>query len=210
MFLISFTASLNDLLFVNRLLVPDPKGPKLLRRGLSASENSYLLRLVASHVWETLLLVEKGGGQPPVREFLENLRPPAPDLYHMLRKQAADTEDPIRETLRTVRNKTLHYPLPQDSALKQAVQERVDEDTFLEHGERMPSIRGLFADEVMTGIWTLGADDREDLLAEIFTRIKDLVIPCIHLAQYALDDFLGRVHRDDVTINREDRRPESL
>src|SRR5437867_2747187 len=65
MFLVSLTAALNDLLYANRLLVPEDRNP-LLRKEPTSEEHVYLLRLVAGHVWETLLLIRDASELPAV------------------------------------------------------------------------------------------------------------------------------------------------
>ena len=67
MFLVLFTAALNDLLNANRLLVPEQVHRRLLRKDPTPAEDLYLLRLVAGHVWETLLLLREASARPAIK-----------------------------------------------------------------------------------------------------------------------------------------------
>jgi len=203
MFMVSLTAALNDLLYANWLLVPEEKNA--LRREPTPEEHVYLIRLVAGHVWETLLLFRNVSELPVIKAFLDGLIEPARPLYAQIMAAATDKNNETFKTLAHVRNKSWHYPRPDGRELHRAVAAVAADEGALEMGETMPTIRGRFADDVFVKMLTRFSGDDREALGLIFSQLAQIVVAIIHLAQYALDDYLGRIHAASVT--RESRRP---
>ena len=205
-FLVSLSTGLNDLLFVNRLLVPDPHWG-LLRREATPEENIFLLRQGLSAVWELLLLFRESSkpvtirgeevGPSAVATFLVALPPPARQFVDLLRG-FDDPESKFRRTAAQVRNHTWHYPPPGSKELRRALKARASDLGVLELGEKMPSIRANFADLVALEHLTRFIGDDCEALAELFRALADATTAFVHLAQYALDAWLAKLPEDVV------------
>src|SRR5262249_36747624 len=159
----------------------------LLREPAEGPEYVYLLRLVAGHVWETLLLVQKASERESIRAFLDGLPDEARDLHARLLNAAADRHGEAFKTLALVRNKSWHYPEPTDKELRRAVTEHADDVGYLEAGAKMPTIRAVFADEILVSMWTRYSGDDLDALGAIYEHLGELIVAIVHLAQYALE-----------------------
>lgn len=175
-----------------------PEDEPLTARELTPGENAYLLRSSASHVWELLQLLAAAEKIEAVKDFLAALPKPAQDHLDTLRALLAGTGPAeLRETLVLTRNKSWHYPLPSDKELRRALRELSPYRGVLEAGEKMPSIRAIFADDVMVQFATKFARDREEL-GRVLSGLADLTIAFVHLTQYALDWHLASLPDEAV------------
>lgn len=192
-FVISLAAAHNDLSFTNRILYP-PANPD--RSGLSEAENIALLRQLLAQLWEVHLLVKTASEIPEVDEFIERLGREYPGdkldgshLVAVLRGDGGASVPRFRNVLRIARNATNHYLKPGDTDLITALESLRGQKAILRTGERMPDVRAEFADEV---VWRAGVHvDDVDALAELFAATADSVVAVVHLAQAAMDIWLG-------------------
>lgn len=194
-FLVSVGAALNDLLFLNRLYVPDPQWG-LLRREGTPGENPYLIRLVASTVFELCRLLDKGKNHRPVKDLLDHLGSDGiSDLHHFM------TLAHLRPRLEHIRNLTSHYPWPDEPVLVDAMREVVDiESGFEADDDSMASIRASFADDVL--IQTLG--DNEDEIRRLVIGLADLVTTAIRLCQHIIIAYVESLSNSVVTYLPQD------
>ena len=186
---------MNDLLLVNRLLVPDDEYG-LLSGEARPAENSYFLRLSASHVYETVLLVESVEKVQALRRFLDALPDQAQRLRREIRTMTIGGSD-LRKTLGLSRNSSWHYPRPSDKILKTVVKRYGDAEVALDVGDKMPGIRGLFADEIMLGVLSYYRPEDEDSFGELMHELAEITWRLVHFAQYAINDYMKR-HSDKL------------
>lgn len=176
-FVVSIGAALNDLLFLNRLYVPNESW-SLLRREGTPSENSYLIRLVASSVFELCRLIDKSKTHESVRTLLEKLGTAGLNDLRQFRDLAH-----LRPNLERIRNLTSHYPWPDETTLVDALTALADDRGDLEaSASSMASLRSNFADDVL--IQAFG--DNEEELQALIKALADLVTTAIRLCQHVV------------------------
>ncbi len=150
----------------------------LLRREGTPSENSYLIRLVASSVFELCRLIDKGRTHESVRTLLEKLGTAGLDD---LRRFTGLTR--LRPNLERIRNLTSHYPWPDETTLVDALTALADDRGDFEMSPRsMASLRANFADDVL--IQAFG--DNEEDFRSLVEALADLVTTAIRLCQHVV------------------------
>jgi hypothetical protein len=143
--------ALNDLLLVNRWLVP-----RLKEQVESQDyENVYLARLAGSHLFEIAKFLEQSDPRvPEVRKFVATLGRSAQDAYEKVKSAGPRGAGDFAKQLERARNQFFHYSelLPQaedHEALKAAMEEHAetigeirDEGTAIDH------FRARFVDDI--------------------------------------------------------------
>lgn len=155
--------ALNDLLLVNRWLVP-----KLKEEATSEGyEHLYLARLAATHLFEIARLLKKSDRFQDIREFIATLEPEAQDAYRALLTLAQTPSEGFAVDLKRTRNNFAHYAeLLDDEAavgedLRQALAAHAEEGTIGRIRDRTPPITGfraLFADDVVAELTFAGGE----------------------------------------------------
>lgn len=189
-FVVSIGAALNDLVFLNRLYVPDQQW-SLLRREGTPSENAYLIRLVASAVFELCRLLDKGRQHETVRILLGRLDGEGiQDLRQFIGLSG------LRPRVEEIRNFTSHYPWPEEATLESALTALADTRTDFEADlNSMAYIRANFADEVL--LQAFGNTDEE--LRALISGLADLVTTAIRLCQRIVVEYLASLPGGIVT-----------
>ena len=101
------------------------------------------------------------------------------------------------KTLGLSRNSSWHYPRPSDKILKTVVKRYGDAEVALDVGDKMPGIRGLFADEIMLGVLSYYRPEDEDSFGELMHELAEITWRLVHFAQYAINDYMKR-HSDKL------------
>jgi len=143
--------ALNDLLLINRWLVPRLKEQI---KGHSY-ENLYLARLAGAHLYEIAKFLEQSDRRvPEVNDFIASLGQPVQDAYKKVQSAGQRGSSDFADQLERARNQFFHYSqlLPQaedHEALKAAMDahsetigEIRDEGTAIDH------FRAAFADDI--------------------------------------------------------------
>jgi hypothetical protein len=173
-FVVSIGAALNDLLFLNRIYVPGQSW-SLLRREGTPNENSYIIRLVASTVFELCRLVDKAGRHESIRTLLEKLDSIGLGDLRQFMSLAG-----LRPRLEHIRNSTSHYPWPDETTLVDALIALADDRGDFEATRgSMATLRVNFADDVL--IQTFGANEED--IRSLVEGLADLVTTAIRLCQ---------------------------
>lgn len=209
-FVIGLAAAMNDLLLTNRILFAQDSEPEEYH----AAERLALLRLAVAQLWETHLLIAAADKTPQVAAFIDRLGDEYPgdrlsgqDLLAALRGRTGAVAPETRNILRVARNLTNHYPKPGDVELTQVLRDLAKERETgeLTYGERMPTLRALFADDVVLRLAFPGGliQDRPRLGA-LFSALSDSVVAVIHLAQVAIDLWVNEQGADAITFRSAD------
>jgi hypothetical protein len=196
-------AAMNDLLLQNTLLMP-PDNPH--RDDLTEPERLAVLRTILGLIWEVHLLIQAAEQDDAARTFLDEVAAKYPDgkqytgdqLLAFLRGEAAATAPHWRNLLRIGRNSTFHYPKPGSDEMNNALARVADRETRFVWGDRMPSLRAEFADEVLLFGLLLPADADEQLLRDLFADAASTIVAIVHLAQIAIDEYLSRFPNEVV------------
>jgi hypothetical protein len=151
--------ALNDLLLVNRWLVPrlEEKVPS------ESYEDFYLSRSAAAHLFEVAIFLRESDRLLTIREFVVNLDPQTQAHYRSLVELAKDGSGKFHGQLKHARNTFFHYPrmLPQADDyehLKRALEAHADDEREqdIRRGEirdippAITGFRSMFADDVAT------------------------------------------------------------
>lgn len=196
-FVIGLATAMDDLQLFNSLLFP-PDDPE--RDDFTVSERSALMRRLLGTIWEIHLFVQDAAGSPEVAIFLEEMRKAYPDgqtysgedLLALLLGNAGATRPELRNVMRVARNSTFHYEKVGSDAFHDVLVELADQTGDLTGGEKMPSIRNAFAEDVMLN---LAFRDLNEGGAVTFDDIIELLAPTViaivHMAQIAVDVWLG-------------------
>jgi hypothetical protein len=167
-FVIALGAAMNDLLLINSLLFPshDPNGD------FTQSERISLSRMLLATVWEVHLLVANDTEWPEVVEFLDRVADRYPtdreysgqELVASLRGESGATAPALRNVLRVARNSTFHYPKAGDEALIKVLSELAiaETDGEITCGDKLPSLRAAFAEQVMLDLALEELDGPQD------------------------------------------------
>lgn len=157
--------ALNDLLLVNRWLVPKLKD-EVPSEGY---EHLYLARLAATHLFEIARLLKKSDRFEDIREFIAVLDPEARDAYRALLALAENPSQGFAAELKRTRNNFAHYAelLDDDDAvgeeLRRALTAHAEEGSVGRIRDLTPPITGfraLFADDVAAEL-TFPGGERE-------------------------------------------------
>lgn len=175
--------ALNDLLLVNRWLVP-----RLQEEVPSEGyENIYLMRLAASHLFEIAVFLRAADRFPEVSDFVAGLDQEPREAYAALLALARGDHDPFAVSVKSARNSFSHYSelLSEEAAeheqLRAALAAHTDEGTRSRIRDEVPPLSGfraLFADEVAVEL-TFPGGDREALgefVAGISTHIAHFLL----------------------------------
>lgn len=143
-FITVLAAALNDLLFVNGLLV----GPDDTR---SDGERQYLLRTAISHLWEFSLMLAEWRDHDAVQPLIEGLGEDALGDLKVVLCLATPGDDPVLKTFVHLRNAaTWHYAGPKNQKwIEKALAAAADHEGDFQFGSTIGSIRAGFADEVL-------------------------------------------------------------
>jgi hypothetical protein len=188
--------ALNDLLLVNRWLVPrlEEKTPS------DPSENFYLGRLAAAHLFEIAVFLKQSDRIPKVQKFVAGLNEEARADYEALIKLATDGSDEFQKQLKHARNTFFHYPrlIPQAEDrehLKRAMaahaQDEREQD--IQRGvirDIPPAITGFrssFADDIATEMML--PDDTEQEFGPFIGNVSEHSGKFLKFVKTALNDY---------------------
>lgn len=189
-FVIALSAAMNDLLLSNKLLAGE------LEDRFTPAERIAILRMVVGQIWETVELVRAADKVDQIKKFLDGLATASNDptavtvQLALLRGQTGSWRGPIRNVLRTTRNKTWHYPKPGDEGLGAALTAfaEAEDKGLLRFGPKMPSIRAEFADDILLDLaFAQPLKVRpvpKATLSQLFKDLSEGVVAIIHLAQW--------------------------
>lgn len=145
--------ALNDLLLVNRWLVPN------LREDGLAYMNVYLARLGAAHVFEISKFLHQSERKvPDVRDFLAELGDDERAAYERFKAVGPTGTEPFASQLEHARNQFFHYaellPDAEDfEKLKMAMSSHADTvGQIHDPGKFVEGFRALFADDIATAL----------------------------------------------------------
>lgn len=145
--------ALNDLLLVNRWLVPRLKG-EVESEGY---EHLFLARLAGAELFEAATFLRKANRFEDIREFVGGLDQEAQDAYQALLKIAKGSSGDFAEYVKRARDNFSHYSelLPDEAEagdeLRRALKAHADEGTVGHIRDKTPPITGfraLFVDDV--------------------------------------------------------------
>lgn len=202
-------AAMNDLLLQNTLLMP-PDDP--YREDLTEPERLAVLRTILGLIWEVHLLIQAADQHDDVRHFLDEVAASYPsgrqhtgaELLAFLRGEGAVTAPAWRNLLRLGRNSTFHYPKPGSTDMVNALAQVSDRTSRFVWGERMPSMRAEFADDVLLFGLILPDHADQTLVSDLFADAAQTIVAIVHLAQIAIDNFLARF---DVGVRSLEQTP---
>lgn len=155
--------ALNDLLLVNRWLVPKLK-EEVPSKGY---EHLYLARLAATHLFEIARLLKKSDRFEDIGEFISTLDAGAQEAYRTLIALAQNPSKGFAAELKRTRNNFAHYAelLGDEAAvgeeLRQALAAHAEEGTIGRIRDKTPPITGfraLFADDVAAELTFAGGE----------------------------------------------------
>lgn len=165
--------ALNDLLYVNRRLVP------LLQNDGPNFESTYLSRLAAGHLYEISKFIQRSEGRvPEIRSFVAALDKDARDAYKVVKAAGPRGAMPFSEQLAHARNHVFHYaelvPNADDyETLKRAMTAHAGEPGEIrDGGTLLNDFRALFADEVATELAFPGDMDFREFVTTLSTTIS--------------------------------------
>jgi hypothetical protein len=195
-FVIGLAAAMDDLQLLHSLLFP-PDDPN--RDDFTASERSALMRRLLGTIWEAHLFVEGASRYADVAAFLDEVKDSYPDgqtysgdeLLTLLRGGAGATRPELRNIMRVARNATFHYQQVGSDEFRDVLTALADETGEFSGGEKMPSIRMNFAEDVMLNLALRDLDQEGIDFEEIAKSLAPTVIAVVHLAQVAADLWLG-------------------
>jgi hypothetical protein len=142
--------ALNDLLLVNRWLVPRLSG----EIDASGGETVYLGRLAASHFFEVAKFLEKSDAVDDIRQFVSGLDPDVQGAYEKVKAAGSSNTSGFAKDLARARNQFFHYSelLPQAEdyeRLKVAMEGHAESiGEIRERGPVVEGFRASFADDI--------------------------------------------------------------
>lgn len=191
--------ALNDLLLVNRWLVPSLKddGP--------AYVNVYLSRLGAAHVFEISKFLHQSERQvPEVRSFVAELGDDERAAYERFKAVGPAGTEPFASQLEHARNQFFHYaellPNAEDfEKLKMAMTAHADTvGEIQDPGKFVEGFRALFADDIAT---MLSFPDEDPLattaklapvdLRDFVPTLSSAISDYLDFAVAAITDYIG-------------------
>ena len=190
--------ALNDLLLVNRWLVPRLTGEE----ESVPHETFYLGRLAGAHLFEAATFLRKSDRQmADIREFAAGLDPEAQDAYAALRAVGDGGAGIFYEQLKHARNTTFHYQAlvlgdgEAYESLKKAMEGHAEdeEEKDLERGEirdfppPITGFRATFADDIAVERMLPG--DTEAELNEYIRQVSSHIACFLKFVRAALNAY---------------------
>lgn len=164
--------ALNDLLYINRHLVP------LLEEDGPGFETTYLSRLAAGHLYEIAkFLHESEARVQEILAFVAGLDEEVRDAYETV-KAAGAREVPFSDRLAHARNHAFHYAelvpnAPDHERLKRAMVAHAGETGEIhDGGTLLNDFRALFADEIAVELAFPGDLDYREFVETLSTTIS--------------------------------------
>ena len=184
--------ALNDLLLVNRWLVP-----RLQEEAPSEGyENVYLMRLAASHLFEVAVFLRAADRFPEVSDFVAGLDQEPREAYAALLDLGRGDRDPFAVSIKDARNSFSHYSelLSEEAAkherLRAALAAHAKEGTRSRIRDQVPPLSGFrahFADEVAVELMFPGGD--REALGEFITGITTHITHFLLFVRAALGAY---------------------
>lgn len=180
---VTCSMALNDLLLVNRWLIPRLEG----KEPSDGYEQLYLARLASLHLFEISTFLRQANRFPEVHEFVGQLEPETQNAYRALLNIAKGASGEFANQVEHARNYFSHYAelLPDDAAvhehLRQAIKVHADEGSVGQILDTTPPITGfraLFADDIAAEL-TFPDSDKEELekfVGELSEHIAQFLI----------------------------------
>ncbi len=197
-FVTVLAAALNDLLFVNGLLM----GPD---RSTSEGERQYLFRTAIAHLWELSLTLAEWAREPDVQPFIDALSDDGHQDFDAIVQVARAGSDPFLRTIAHLRNAaTWHYAPPKKPrSIEKALKAAADHEGRLRFGAKVGTIRADFADEIVLqfAVQQFPGDDEAQLAAlrQFHSRVAELMSAAIRAVQEVLVLFFD-AHKDAITF----------
>ncbi len=187
-FVTVLAAALNDLLFVNGLL--------LAREDSTLEgERQYLFRTAIAHLWELSLTLARWRDQPVVQPLIAALGQDARHDLDAVLAIATPGDDPVLKTIAHLRNTaTWHYAGPKNQKwIEKALRLSADHEGSFRFGTTMGTIRAAFADEIILqfAVHQFPGDDQAQLAAlrQLYMRVAALMTAAIRLVHDVLVAF---------------------
>ncbi len=186
--------ALNDLLLVNRWLVPKLEG----KVASEDYEHIYLARLAGAHLFEIATFLRKADRFEDIREFIAALDQPDQSAYRALLAIAKGENGEFAEQIERSRNNSSHYgDLLHDEAgayeqLRQAIRTHAEEGTIGQIRDKTPPITGfraLFADDIAVELTFPGGDTTA--LGEFVQQISTHIALYLQFARAALAKYVA-------------------
>jgi hypothetical protein len=195
-FVLGLASSSNELMLLITLLFP-PDDPD--RDDFTSSERSVLHRWLLAAIWEMHLFVQDAIKDPLIAEFLEKVESEYPtgqtysgaELVSVLKGEEGATRPALRNVMRAARLATFHLPKITAPEVTAALELMADQEGEFTIGTRMPSLRFTFAEDVMLNVALGDLDSAGVTLDEVLASLGPTVIAVVHLAQVAIDQWLG-------------------
>jgi hypothetical protein len=179
--------ALNDLLFVNRELIPRLQGDA------PSWENVYLARLAASHLYEAAKFVGRAESRygDDLRPFLSRLPDDAKRDYEAVKAVGPGGETVFANQLDRLRNHFFHYAelipqAPQYEELSRALAGHAELRSRIAYGETLVQFRAEFADEVGAAL----AFEGDEGLSEFIVALADTIPAFWRFVYAALVQYL--------------------
>lgn len=179
--------ALNDLLFVNRELLPRLQGDA------PPWENQYLGRLAGSHLYEAskfLGQAERRYGED-LRPFLDRLPDDAKRNYEAAKAVGPGNHAPFAEQLARLRNHFFHYAqlipqAPQYEELSRALEGHAELCSRIAYGDMLMQFRAEFADDIGAAL----AFEGDEGLSEFITALANSIVAFWRFVYAALVQYL--------------------
>jgi hypothetical protein len=186
----------NDLLLVNRWLVPRLEG-EIESEGY---EHLYLARLASAHLFEIATFLRKADRFEDIREFVADLGAEDRDAYGALLAIAKGEGGEFADQIERSRNNSTHYGelLPDEAAayeaLRQAIKAHAEDETVGKIRDTIPPITGfraLFADDIAVELTFPGGD--EAALGEFVEGISTHIALALQFIRGAMAAYIPTV-----------------
>jgi hypothetical protein len=188
--------ALNDLLLVNRWLVP-----RLEEKVESHDyENVYLFRMGGAHIFEVAKFLEQADRSvPEVRKFIATLEQPAQDAYQKVKAIGPRGTSDFADQVKRARDQFFHYsellPHAEDhEALKAAMEEHAETvGEIRDEGTAIDQFRARFADDI--AIELSFPEGRMDL-STFVTELSEHIALFLKFAFEAIPSYVQALPRD--------------
>ncbi|MFN8160253.1 MAG: hypothetical protein U0R52_04300 [Solirubrobacterales bacterium] len=201
--------ALNDLLYVNRLLIP-----RLQEEVESADyENIYLARLAGAHLFEIAVFLDHAHRRlSAIREFIDGLDRNAKAAYEKIRAVGPKGSGDFAKHLADARGQVFHYseliPQAEDrEELKAAMAEHAESmGEIRDEGAPITGFRARFADDIAAEL-TFGDRPLDEL--DYVTQVSEHIAAFLKFAFAAIAHYVQRLPREAWEYIDPDTPPDS-
>jgi hypothetical protein len=186
--------ALNDLILVNRWLLPKLEG----QVPAEGYENVYLAKVAGSHLFEVATFLERSDHIEEVRQFVDGLDAEAQEAYRALKEIGKGGSGEFARQLARARHHSFHYSelLPQvedHEKLKRAMEGHAETIGEIRDEGKTIEFRAAFADEIAVELIAPG--DTVDL-REFVRQISEHIALYLKFAFAALPSYVNSLPED--------------